>query len=87
MGPCLVNTTKNSWFTYRLLRKDFYPYINLGLHTNFIYVFITYRFYIRIHCIQILYTLLLFLILLLIIIIIIVINNNYINIIINNKNK
>jgi len=32
-----------------LLHMDFYPYINLTLHINFIYGFITYRFYIRIH--------------------------------------
>jgi len=34
---------------------DFYLYVNLALHTDFTYRFITYGFYIRIHCIQIYY--------------------------------
>ena len=36
--------SKNSWFIYKLLYMDFYPYVNLTLHTNFIYGFITYGF-------------------------------------------
>jgi len=50
-----VRTTKNSWFSYRLLHIDFYLYVNLTLHTNFIYRSIIYRFYIQIYYIPILY--------------------------------
>ena len=39
-----LSTTRNSWFTYRLLHTDFYLYVNLALHIDSTYGFITYKF-------------------------------------------